>query len=48
MIAGRKEDDLKAIYAVVERKGYAKVSDVSRLLDVGFSRSNGDVSKTKQ
>lgn len=37
MNTGREEDYLKAIFKVVKRKGYAKVSDVSRELGVGFS-----------
>lgn len=33
-VSGRCEDYLKAIYGVVERKGYARVKDVSRELGV--------------
>lgn len=35
MATGRTEDYLEAIYTVARRKGYAKVRDVSNMLNVG-------------
>lgn len=37
MTTGRKEDYLEAIESITGKKGYAKVKDVSKLLDVGPS-----------
>ncbi|MEA2054727.1 MAG: metal-dependent transcriptional regulator [Candidatus Thermoplasmatota archaeon] len=37
MAARRAEEYIETIYDVVQRKGYAKVTDVSRILNVGLS-----------
>ena len=37
MVTTRAEEYLESIYEVAEEKGYAKVTDVARLLDVGLS-----------
>lgn len=34
IISGRVEDYLKAVYAVIEQKGYARIKDISRELGV--------------
>ena len=37
MVATRTEEYLEAVYEVVQKKGYAKVTDVAHLLNVGLS-----------
>ncbi|MFW6196289.1 MAG: metal-dependent transcriptional regulator [Thermoplasmatota archaeon] len=37
MIGKREEEYLEAIYDIVDEKGYAKVSDVAKELDLGLS-----------
>ena len=37
MVDTRAEEYIETIYEVVQRKGYAKVTDVAHLLDVGLS-----------
>jgi DtxR family Mn-dependent transcriptional regulator len=37
MTTGRTEDYLEAIHTIMERKGYAQVKDVSKILDLGPS-----------
>ncbi len=37
MLGKREEEYLETIYDVVQDKGYAKVKDVSKRLDVGLS-----------
>lgn len=41
MTTVRAEDYLEAIDTIVRRKGYAKVKDVARILDVGLSSVTG-------
>ena len=37
MVSGRIEDYLEVLYTIINRKGYAKVKDVSQILGVGYS-----------
>ena len=37
MVTKREEEYLETIYEITEKKGYAKVTDVARLLNIGLS-----------